>query len=45
MVENFCAAILEGRDSSPGPEQAVATLKVLDALRQSARTRQPVEVS
>lgn len=45
MVENFCAAILEERDPSPGPEQAVATLKVLDALRQSARTRQPVEVS
>jgi len=44
MIQNFSAAILEGREASPGPEQGVATMKVLDALRQSARAGRPVDM-
>lgn len=45
MMKNFSAAILEDREPTPSPEQAVGTLKVLDALRQSARQGKPVEVA
>lgn len=37
MVENFSAAILEGRDAVPGPDEGVKTMKVLDALAAAAR--------
>jgi predicted dehydrogenase len=44
MIQNFSAAILEGREATPGPEQGVATMKVLDALRRSAREGRSVAV-
>jgi predicted dehydrogenase len=45
MIEHFGRAVREERDPSPGPGQAVATMRVLDALRESARTGRPVEVA
>jgi RNA polymerase sigma factor (sigma-70 family) len=44
MIQNFSAAVLEGGEVMPGPEQGVATMKVLDALRRSAREGRAVEV-
>lgn len=44
MLENFGRAILEGRPVSPPPDEAVKTLKVLDALARSAREGKFVEV-
>lgn len=45
MLENFAAAVLEGREPSPSPEEAVKTLRVLDALAASAREGRPVDVT
>ena len=45
MLENFAAAILEKRPVTPSPEEAVKTLKVLDALSHSARTEKMVEIA
>jgi len=42
MIQNFAAAVLEGREVRPSPDQAIATLHVLDAVRHSARQGQPV---
>jgi predicted dehydrogenase len=42
MIQNFAAAVIAGREVRPAADQAVATLRVLDAIRQSARQRQPV---
>jgi xylose dehydrogenase (NAD/NADP) len=42
MIQNFSQAVLDGREPAPGPEQAIATLRVLDALRLSAKERRPV---
>ena len=35
MLDEFAAAVWEGRDPRPGPDEAVKTLRVLDALRRS----------
>lgn len=43
-AEYFAQALLEGRDYSPGLEEGIATFCVLEAIRQSAQTRQPVPV-
>ncbi len=42
MIQNFSQAVLEEREAVPGPEQAVATQRVLDVLRLSAKERRPV---
>jgi predicted dehydrogenase len=44
MLENFGRAVREGRDPVPPPEEAVKTLRVLDALARSAREGRAVEV-
>lgn len=44
MVENFSRSILEGTPVTPGVEEAVKTLRVLDALARSARDGGVVEV-
>ncbi len=44
MLEDFGRAVLQGQPVSPPPEEAVRTLRVLDALRQSARVGQVVAV-
>jgi predicted dehydrogenase len=44
MLEDFGRAVLEGAPVKPPPEEAVRTLRVLDALAQAARTGQVVEV-
>jgi D-xylose 1-dehydrogenase (NADP+, D-xylono-1,5-lactone-forming) len=44
MIENFSRAALESQPVSPPPEEAVRTLKVLDALAQSAREGRLVSV-
>ncbi len=44
MIEDFGRAVRAGRDPQPAPEEAVRTLKVLDALARSAREGRPVEV-
>jgi predicted dehydrogenase len=45
MLENFGRYALEDKEVSPPPEEAVKTLKVLDALRQSAREKREVMVA
>lgn len=35
MLDEFAAAVWEGRDPRPGPDEAVRTLRVLDAVRRS----------
>src|SRR5207249_5380087 len=44
MIENFGRSVLLGRPVQPAPEEAVRTLRVLDALGCSAREGKPVEV-
>lgn len=44
MLDEFAAAVREGRDPRPGPEEAVKTLRVLDAVRRSIAEGQEVEV-
>jgi predicted dehydrogenase len=44
MIDDFSGAVLEGRPVSPDPEEAVKTLRVLDALARSAREGRVVEV-
>ena len=44
MIEDFGRAVLEGQPVSPPPEEAVRTLRVLDALAKSARDGQEVAV-
>jgi predicted dehydrogenase len=44
MFDDFAAAVWAGRDPSPPPEEAVKTLRVLDALARSAREGREVEV-
>ncbi len=44
MLENFARAILEKKPLTPSPDEAVKTLKVLDALALSAREGRPVDV-
>jgi predicted dehydrogenase len=44
MIENFGAAVLENRPIVPSPDEAVKTLRVLDALAKSAREGKAVVV-
>jgi predicted dehydrogenase len=44
MLEDFGRAVLAGRPVQPPPEEAVRTLRVLEALAQSARSGQAVAV-
>jgi predicted dehydrogenase len=44
MVENFSRAILEDTPVRPDPEQAVRTLRVLDALARSAQEEHELDV-
>ena len=44
MIENFGRFVLEGQPVSPSPDEAVKTLRVLDALVQSARDQKEVAV-
>jgi xylose dehydrogenase (NAD/NADP) len=44
MLEDFAHAVRADRDPEPGPDEAVKTLKVLDALAKSAREGRAVEV-
>jgi D-xylose 1-dehydrogenase (NADP+, D-xylono-1,5-lactone-forming) len=44
MLENFSRAVLEGTPVTPSPEEAVKTLRVLDALAKSARVGHAVDV-
>jgi D-xylose 1-dehydrogenase (NADP+, D-xylono-1,5-lactone-forming) len=44
MIDDFSRAVLEGTPVRPDPEEAVRTLRVLDALARSAREGREVEV-
>jgi predicted dehydrogenase len=44
MLEDFNAAVIEGRDPKPPATEAVKTLRVLDALAESARNGRVVEL-
>ena len=44
MIDNFSRAALEKRTITPPPEEAVRTLRVLDALAQSARQDRVVKL-
>ncbi len=44
MIENFGRAVLDGSPIQPDPEEAVRSLRVLDALAKSARENRAVEV-
>jgi len=43
MLDDFAHAVWAGRDPTPPPDEAVKTLRVLDALAQSAREGREVE--
>jgi predicted dehydrogenase len=45
MLDDFAAAVAEGRDPVPNPDEAVKSLRVMDALARSAREGREVEVS
>jgi D-xylose 1-dehydrogenase (NADP+, D-xylono-1,5-lactone-forming) len=44
MLDEFAAAVWEGRDPRPGPDEAVKTLRALDAVRRSIAENRQVEV-
>jgi predicted dehydrogenase len=44
MINHFSTAVLEGKPVTPAPEEAVRTLRVLDALAESAREGGEVKV-
>jgi len=44
MLDEFAAAVWEGREPRPGQDEAVKTLRVLDALRQSIAVGREVAV-
>jgi D-xylose 1-dehydrogenase (NADP+, D-xylono-1,5-lactone-forming) len=44
MLDDFAHAVWEGRDAVPSPDEAVKTLRVLDALTRSVREEREVEV-
>jgi predicted dehydrogenase len=44
MIENFTRAVLENQSVVPPPDEAVKTLRVLDALAKSAREGRVVVV-
>lgn len=45
MLDNFAAAVAEGRECVPNPDEAVKTLRVLDAIARSAQEGREVVVS
>jgi predicted dehydrogenase len=45
MIEDFGRAVRAGREPEPSPDEAVKTLRVLDALAHSARVGREVEVA
>lgn len=45
MLENFGRYVLEGRSVHPAPDEAVKTLRVLDALALSAKEERVVEIA
>lgn len=44
MLDDFAAAVREGREPYPNPDEAVKSLRVMDALAKSAREGREVEV-
>jgi predicted dehydrogenase len=44
MIENFSRAVLDNQPLTPPPEEAIKTLRVLDALEKSARDQKPMDV-
>jgi len=44
MIEDFGRAVLRGEPARPAPDEAVKTLRVLDALSRSARERKAIDV-
>jgi D-xylose 1-dehydrogenase (NADP+, D-xylono-1,5-lactone-forming) len=44
MLDEFAACVQENRGPNPDARQAVATLRVLDALAKSARENRPIDV-
>jgi predicted dehydrogenase len=44
MIENFSRAVLENQPVTPAPQEAVNTLRVLDALAMSAREGRVVDI-
>lgn len=44
MLENFNASVLENKPVTPSPDEAVKTLRVLDALARSAREEKAIEM-
>jgi myo-inositol 2-dehydrogenase/D-chiro-inositol 1-dehydrogenase len=44
-IQSFFAALLEGRQPSPGPEDALETLRLALAAAKSFRENRPVKVS
>jgi predicted dehydrogenase len=44
MLEEFARAVRAGRDPIPGPDEAIKTLRVLDALAKAARNGKSVEL-
>jgi predicted dehydrogenase len=44
MLEDFASAVFEGREAQPSPEEAVKTLKALDALARAASDGREVAV-
>jgi xylose dehydrogenase (NAD/NADP) len=44
MLDDFAAAVAENRDPDPNPDEAVKSLKVMDALARSAKENREVEV-
>jgi D-xylose 1-dehydrogenase (NADP+, D-xylono-1,5-lactone-forming) len=45
MLDDFAAAVAGKREPYPNPDEAVKTLRVLDALAKSAREKREVEVA
>jgi predicted dehydrogenase len=44
-AEYFATALLEGREYSPNLEEGIETICVLEAIRRSARSSQPVKIA
>jgi D-xylose 1-dehydrogenase (NADP+, D-xylono-1,5-lactone-forming) len=44
MLEDFARAVFRGEPVQPAPEEAVRTLRAMDALARSARAKTPIDV-
>ena len=44
MLDDFAAAVWSGRDTDPPPDEAVKSLRVMDALSRSVREGREVEI-